>query len=156
MSPPNSEQVGSSEGIGTAGTSSYIVVVGDDSADEVALKLSQQGLVINQALNSADNAAAVVVAVDATAGIRDVHRDLVRQLPRNSSAPIIWLFTKMSQINDKELMDLQQTEALDLFQPYEVLASRVQFAVDTEQTSVRPDVLKGWTALNQFLSDSCK
>jgi len=152
-STPGPKPVGSAQSTASTSSSSPITVVGDETAPDVASKLAQQNFEISQDPKSINKAGTVVITVDATAGVRDVHRQLVQDLGRNPDAQIVWLYTKMSQIDDKELMDLQQTEALELLEQNKVSATKVRFAVDTEQTTVAGDTLKGWTALENFLSE---
>jgi hypothetical protein len=136
----------------TASTAA-ITVVGDDTAADVAAKLGEYGFSVNQNSSSVGSAAVVVLAVDAPAGVRKVHRQLVRDLGKNTAAQVLWLFTRMSLIDDRELMDLQQIEAGEVFAMNGVPTANLRFAVDTENTTVAPETLKGYAAIAQFLSE---
>jgi hypothetical protein len=60
----------------------------------------------------------------------------------------------MSLIDDRELMDLQQTEAGEVFATNGVPTTNLRFAVDTENTTVAPETIKGYAAVAQFLSET--
>ena len=129
-----------------------ITVVGDDSAREVAAEIRKQGLGTEENTAAVSSAAIVVVAEDATAGIRDSHRKLVQSLAKNREVSVVWVLTRMSQINDAELVELIKQEVRDLLKEHGATKLGLTFAVDTEQTTVDGETLKGWRSITQFLA----
>jgi translation elongation factor EF-Tu-like GTPase len=103
---------------------------------------------------SVRSATLVIVTESGPDGAREVHRKLAEDLGANRSASVVWVMTKMNLIDDRELLDLMQQEVRDLLKQKGAAPTKLQFGVDTDQTTVGPDTLKGWASITEFLQAS--
>jgi len=135
-------------------SSTVITVVGDDTAPQVAAALRDRGLSVSDDPDTLSSAKLIIVAEDAPNGTRDVHSKLAAKLAENRDASVLWVLTRMSLIDDSELVELLQTEVQDLLKIHGASPLELRFATDTEQTTVNSNTLKGWPAITQFLNAS--
>ena len=140
--------------IPSAETATIITVVGDDTAPQVAAELRDRGLLVSGDPDTLSSAKLIIVAEDAPNGTRDVHHKLAAKLAGNRDASVLWVLTRMSLIDDSELVELLQTEVQDLLRMHGASPVELRFATDTEQTTVSYTTLKGWPAITQFLNAS--
>jgi len=126
--------------------------VGDDSSREFAAELRRQGFRTEESVASVSSATLIVVTEDATAGIRDSHRKIVQSVAKRGEVSVVWVLTRMTQINDAELVELLKQEVRDALKEHGATEVRIVFAVDTEQTTVDGETLKGWQTIAQFLA----
>jgi hypothetical protein len=131
-------------------SSGTITVVGDETAPQVAAELRNRGFNVTEDAATLGSATLIVVAEDAANGIRESHRKLTAQLAQNKN-PVLWVLTNMSKIDDREMVDLLQTEVQDLLKEHGAANVKLQFAADAEQTTVNAATLKGWPAIADAL-----
>ena len=103
-----SEHVIANAGIPSAEMSSTVItVVGDDTAPQVAAELRDRGLSVSDDPDTLRSSAKlIIVAEDAPNGTRDDHYKLAAKLEENRDGSVLWVLTRMSIIDDFELVEL--------------------------------------------------
>lgn len=135
-----------------------ILVVGDETATDVAAELRNRNMSVTEDRQTIDSASLIVIAQDATLDPSPVHRELAQEIARSSNRKILWTLTKSSTVDDPELLELEELEARELLNKYGLLGDTIPFAVDAESVPVPANspTLKGWTAIQRFALEQSK
>jgi hypothetical protein len=140
----------------TAARQGMVVVVGDESAADAVAAFRQANVPVSDDKASLPSAGLVVIAQDATHGIRPIHRELVKELAAAGKRDVLWILTKTPLVDDKELLELEVLEVREQFTTHKLPGETIQFGADSDAAPVDATTLKGWTAITRHVSERSK
>lgn len=137
----------------TSSQKPIVLVVGDETTVDVVAELRNRNISVTDDKSLIDSASLIVIAQDATAGPMPVHREVAQEIARSANRNVLWIQTKSSAIDDQELLELEELEARELLNKYDLPGDTIQFAVDAKSAPVGSSTptLRGWEAIGRFV-----
>jgi hypothetical protein len=132
-------------------TRQSVVVVGDETAIEVAAKLRNAKISVSEDKSLIGSASMVVIATDATRGGMPKFEDIVSEVARSSNRKLLWVLTKSSDF-DPELIDLDVSDVWNLLDKYDLHVPGDKYPVAVDAESGYSGAITGWAAIIRFVA----
>ena len=133
--------------------SSFVTVVGDETASAVIDELAKHDIRSVETLERQADSSVIVVVQDSTVGPLSIHSDLAKGLEKRPAEEYVWVFTNTSMVGDQELLELEELECREIFNSQGLPGDDIMFGFDSSTALVSPtyDCPKGWTAIVRYI-----